>query len=164
MLHWVLPLRRDRNCSLATLPGTASNMISSRKVQMAANKGENLAKPDLIAASGFGLLVVVLRHQIACLWHSGAAFPQMGPVGGMGEQDVAHFILGNHVEWGQLYCVYFWVKSPLYSFILENRGAFQFLSEEISLNGSGCQIWGFWDAFCFMFETQLQKQWEKQLQ
>lgn len=130
----------------------ASNTIPSRRVQIVLNKGKTWLNQ-------IWLLYVVLGcwqwcwHQSAQWWHSGAAFPQMGPVpvGGVGEQDIAHFILGNHVGWGQLYCVCLWIKSPLHNFVLENRGAFQFLSEEISLSDSGCRIWGFWDAFCLMF-------------
>lgn len=144
---WQLqPCHPARHCLHPT------KMISSRKVHIVANKVKTWLNQTWLLHlvldywqwhSDIEVLACGIQglhfHRWACVcWRGGRAgcFP---------------FILGNHLGWGRLYCVYFWIKSPLYHFLLENRGAFQFLSEEIPLNGSECQIWGFWDAFCFMF-------------
>lgn len=98
------------SCSCARRAGhhlCPTEIISSRKVCNAGNEVKTLAKQDWITASIFGLLEMALRHQNARLRRWAAVFPWMGSVsvGGVGEQDVARFTLGNHLGWGQLSCV-----------------------------------------------------------
>lgn len=147
-----------RSCSCVRRAGHClhpTKIISSRKVCNSANEVKSSAKPDLITASIFGLLEMALRHQNARLWCWAAAFPWMGSVsvGGVGEQDVARFALGNRLGWGQLSCVCVcsWIKSLLYRFLLENREAFHVrvwrsISEWFRMSNS--ELLG-----CFLFYT-----------
>lgn len=145
-----------RSCSCVRRAGHClhpTKIISSRKVCNSANEVKSSAKPDLITASIFGLLEMALRHQNARLWCWAAAFPWMGSVsvGGVGEQDVARFALGNRLGWGQLSCVCVpGLKASFIVFFWKTEKPFMFVSEEVSLNGSGCLIRSFWVAFCFI--------------